>query len=81
MIALATAINYLDRQNLPVAIVEMEIKKSFPISDSQYGLINSVFVLAQGTTCKNGYRVEKLETSLFLICINSQICVSLLHLP
>ena len=47
LIALATAINYLDRQNLPVAIVE--IKKVFPISDSQYGLINGLFLLAYGT--------------------------------
>ena len=55
MIALATAINYLDRQNLPVAIVE--IKKIFPISDSQYGLINSLFLLAYGTMYAVGGRL------------------------
>ena len=55
MIALATAINYLDRQNLPVAIVE--IRKNFPISDSQYGLLNSLFLLAYGTMYAVGGRL------------------------
>ena len=55
LIALATAINYLDRQNLPVAIVE--IKKAFPISDSQYGFINSLFLLAYGTMYAIGGRI------------------------
>jgi len=47
LIALVTAINYLDRQNLPVAL--SEIRKTIPISDSQYGLINSMFLFAYGT--------------------------------
>ncbi|MEM7374247.1 MAG: MFS transporter [Bacteroidota bacterium] len=55
LIALATAINYLDRQNLPVAIVE--IRKAFPISDSQYGFINSLFLLAYGTMYAVGGRL------------------------
>jgi len=46
LIALATAINYLDRQNLPVALGE--IRKSFSITDAEYGLINSLFLLAYG---------------------------------
>jgi len=67
LIAIATAINYLDRQNLPVAL--SEIRKSFPIGDAQYGLINSLFLLAYGTMyavggriidqlgCKKGYAI------------------------
>lgn len=47
LIALVTAINYLDRQNLPVAL--SEIRKTIPVSDSQYGLINSLFLFAYGT--------------------------------
>lgn len=63
MIALATAINYLDRQNLPVAIVE--IRKNFPVSDSQYGFINSMFLLAYGTMYAIGGRiVDKLGSRL-----------------
>ncbi|MGN6342857.1 MAG: MFS transporter [Ginsengibacter sp.] len=55
LIALATAINYLDRQNLPVAI--SEIRKSIPVSDIQYGIINSLFLLAYGTMYAVGGRI------------------------
>lgn len=55
MIALATAINYLDRQNLPVAI--SEIKKSIPIDDAEYGMIMSLFLLAYGTMYAVGGRI------------------------
>ncbi len=55
LIALATAINYLDRQNLPVAL--SEIRKSFEISDVDYGLINSLFLFAYGTMYAVGGRI------------------------
>ena len=55
MIALATAINYLDRQNLPVAIGE--IKKTIPIDDAEYGMIMSLFLLAYGTMYAVGGRI------------------------
>ncbi len=55
LIALATAINYLDRQTFPVAI--SEIKKTIPITDSQYGIINSLFLLAYGTMYAVGGRL------------------------
>lgn len=55
LIAMATAINYLDRQNLPVAL--SEIRKSFEISDVDYGLINSLFLFAYGTMYAVGGRV------------------------
>ncbi len=55
MIALATAINYLDRQNLPVAL--SEIRKSFEVSDVDYGLINSLFLFAYGTMYAVGGRI------------------------
>lgn len=55
MIALATAINYLDRQNLPVAI--SEIKKTIQIDDGQYGMIMSLFLLAYGTMYAIGGRI------------------------
>ena len=54
-IALATAINYLDRQTLPVAIGEL--RKSFPVSDSEYGMINSLFLFAYGTMYAVGGRL------------------------
>ena len=47
MIAIATAINYLDRQNLPVAL--SEIRKTIAVSDIDYGFINSLFLFAYGT--------------------------------
>lgn len=55
LVALATAINYLDRQTFPVAI--SEIKKTIPISDSQYGMINSLFLFAYGTMYAVGGRL------------------------
>lgn len=55
LVALATAINYLDRQNLPVAL--SEIRKSFPVSDADYGMINSLFLLAYGTMYAVGGRI------------------------
>lgn len=55
MVALATAINYLDRQNLPVAV--SEIRKTIPLSDGQYGMINSLFLLAYGTMYAVGGRL------------------------
>lgn len=55
MIALITAINYLDRQNLPVAI--SEIKKTIPIDDFQYGVITSLFLLAYGVMYAVGGRL------------------------
>lgn len=55
LIALATAINYLDRQTLPVAL--SEIKKTIPVSESEYGIINSLFLLAYGIMYAVGGRI------------------------
>ena len=55
MIAVATAINYLDRQNLPVAL--SEIRKTIPISNMQYGMMNSIFLFAYGTMYAIGGRL------------------------
>jgi MFS transporter, ACS family, hexuronate transporter len=61
LIAMATAINYLDRQNLPVVI--SEIKKSISIDDVQYGIINSLFLFAYGTMYAVGGRILDLVGS------------------
>lgn len=55
LIALATAINYLDRQSFPIAI--SEIRKTIPVNDMQYGMINSLFLLAYGTMYAVGGRL------------------------
>jgi ACS family hexuronate transporter-like MFS transporter len=55
LIAMATAINYLDRQNLPVVI--SEIRKTIPIDDVQFGIINSLFLFAYGTMYAVGGRI------------------------
>jgi ACS family hexuronate transporter-like MFS transporter len=55
MIALATAINYLDRQSLPIIL--SELRKAIPVSDGQYGLINSVFLFSYGTMYAIGGRI------------------------
>jgi len=55
LLALVTAINYLDRQNFP--LVYSEIRNTIPISDSQYGLLSSLFLLAYGTMYAVGGRI------------------------
>ena len=55
LLATATAINYLDRQNLPVAI--SEIQKSIPISDAQYSHLQFLFLLAYGSMYAVGGRI------------------------
>lgn len=58
LLALVTAINYLDRQNFP--LVYAEIKHTIAISDAQYGLLSSLFLLAYGTMYAVGGRVVDL---------------------
>lgn len=55
LLAFATALNYLDRQTLPVVISELQ--ESIPIDSSQYGMINSIFLLAYGTMYAVGGRL------------------------
>ncbi|MGH9672513.1 MAG: MFS transporter, partial [Bryobacteraceae bacterium] len=46
LLALATALNYLDRQSLPV--LASEIRKTIPISDSDFSWLQSSFLVAYG---------------------------------
>jgi ACS family hexuronate transporter-like MFS transporter len=55
LLATATAINYLDRQNLPVAI--SEIQKAIPISNAQYSQLQFLFLLAYGVMYAVGGRL------------------------
>ena len=55
LLALVAAINYLDRQNFP--LVYTEIKDVISISDTQYGLLNSLFLLTYGTMYVIGGRI------------------------
>ena len=55
LLALASAINYLDRQNLPVVI--SELRKSIPITDIQYSQIQFLFLLAYGLMYAVGGRI------------------------
>jgi ACS family hexuronate transporter-like MFS transporter len=55
LLAAATALNYLDRQNLPVAI--SEIQKSIAISDRQYSNLQTMFLLAYGIMYAGGGRI------------------------
>src|SRR5260370_42195355 len=46
LLATASALAYVDRQTLPVVIGE--IQKTIPITDQQYGNLQSMFLLAYG---------------------------------
>jgi MFS transporter, ACS family, hexuronate transporter len=55
MLAAATALNYLDRQTLPVLIGE--VQKVIPISDAEYGRLNSLFLIAYAIMYAAGGRI------------------------
>jgi ACS family hexuronate transporter-like MFS transporter len=55
LLAAATALNYLDRQSLPVVI--NEIKKTIPISDIDYSYLQMAFLLAYGIMYAVGGRI------------------------
>jgi ACS family hexuronate transporter-like MFS transporter len=79
LIAFATALNYLDRQNLPVVI--SELKKSIPLDSGQYGMINSIFLFAYGTMYAVGGRlIDKLGSKKGLALMTAWWSVSnILH--
>jgi ACS family hexuronate transporter-like MFS transporter len=55
LLAAATALNYLDRQSLPVVIGE--IQKSIPISDQQFSRLQFSFLMAYGIMYAVGGRI------------------------
>jgi len=55
LLALATALNYLDRQSFPVVVGEIE--KEIPISHEQYGQLTSLFLLAYAIMYAGGGRL------------------------
>lgn len=55
LLAAATALNYLDRQSLPVVI--KEIQKSIPITDFDYSYLQMAFLLAYGIMYAVGGRI------------------------
>ena len=55
LLALATALNYLDRQSLPVVV--SEIRKEIPISNKEYGQLTSLFLLAYAIMYAGGGRI------------------------
>lgn len=52
LLAAAIALNYLDRQNFPVAVVE--IQKSIPLSDEQYADLQVLFLFAYAVMYSGG---------------------------
>jgi ACS family hexuronate transporter-like MFS transporter len=55
LLALATALSYLDRQSFPNSVGE--IRKEIPISDSEFGRLNSYFLLAYAIMYAGGGRI------------------------
>jgi ACS family hexuronate transporter-like MFS transporter len=55
LLALATALNYLDRQSFPVLVGE--IKKEIPLSNEQYARLTSLFLLAYAIMYAGGGRI------------------------
>src|SRR5436190_10793875 len=63
LLALATALNYLDRQCFPVVVGE--IRKEIPLSNQQYGQLTSLFLLAYAIMYAGGGRLmDSLGTRL-----------------
>ncbi len=55
VLTIATAINYLDRQTLPVVISQLQ--KEFSISETQFAALNSLFLLAYAIMYAGGGRI------------------------
>src|SRR5256885_15690633 len=55
VLAIAIAVNYLDRQNLPVVISEVE--KQIPLSNQQYSQLQSLFLFAYAISYVVGGRI------------------------
>lgn len=55
LLALATALNYLDRQSFPVVVGE--VRKEIPISNEQYARLTSAFLLAYALMYAGGGRI------------------------
>jgi len=55
LLAIATALNYLDRQSFPVVVGE--VTKEIPISNEQYGHLTSLFLLAYAIMYAGGGRI------------------------
>jgi ACS family hexuronate transporter-like MFS transporter len=55
LLATATALNYLDRQSLPVVVTELQ--KSIPLTDQQYSELQFLFLLAYGIMYAVGGRI------------------------
>lgn len=55
LLALATALSYLDRQSFPTVVGE--IKKEIPISNEQFARLNSLFLLAYAIMYAGGGRI------------------------
>jgi len=69
LIMAATALNYLDRQTLPVVVVE--VQKDIPLTDAQYSQVQFLFLLAYGLMyAVGGSIVDALGTRLgYLVMI------------
>jgi ACS family hexuronate transporter-like MFS transporter len=55
LLAAATALNYLDRQSLPVVVTE--VQKSIPITDQQYANLQMLFLFAYGVMYAGGGKI------------------------
>ncbi len=55
LLAAATALNYMDRQTLPVVIGE--VQKTIPITDQQYAHLQFMFLLAYGVMYAGGGKI------------------------
>ena len=79
LLGLATAINYLDRQSLPVAI--SEIQKSISISDLQYSQLQMLFLISYALMYIGGGKlIDTLGTRIgYIIIICWWSFANLLH--
>jgi ACS family hexuronate transporter-like MFS transporter len=58
LLALSSALSYLDRQSLPVVVTELQ--KTIPLTDTQYSRLQMMFLLAYGAMYAGGGRIMDL---------------------
>ncbi|MFN7934464.1 MAG: MFS transporter [Bryobacteraceae bacterium] len=79
LLALATALNYLDRQSLPVVVGELQ--KDIPISEVEYSQMQSLFLMAYAIMYAVGGRLmDRLGTRVgYAVMIVFWSAATLLH--
>ena len=67
LVCVAIAISYLDRQSLPVAVAAIQLE--IPLTNTQFGALNSVFLFAYALAYAGGGVLVPVENPVLIECV------------